>query len=261
MNRLIKEIRTLETKRKYREEQGLFIAEGLRMTEELDPGKVRTAVFSEHFLSEGGERAKRLYEKFAGTPGIRILTVPDDVFRRISDTSTPQGVLAAAELPRYSTEEILGDPRKLVVILQELQDPGNIGTIFRSGEAAGISGIILDRKCADPSQPKAVRAAMGSFFRVKYAVTDDLPSVLRRIREAGGISYAAHLQGSTDYALEDYRPFTAFLIGNEANGLSEQLTKAADRRIRIPMEGQLESLNAAMAASILLFEAARQRRG
>ena len=261
MNRELKEIRELGRQRKYREERGLLLAEGLRITEDLDPAVIRTAVFSNHFLTEGSEREKRLYEKLSALPSIRILRVSDEDFRRISDTVAPQGVLVVTEIPRYTAGDILQDPRKLIVILEGLQDPGNVGTVFRSGEAAGISGVILDRKSADPTSPKTVRATMCSFFRVPLAVSDDLPGLVREIRKKGGVSYAAHLAGSTDYAAEDYRPFTAFLIGNEANGLSDALTETADKRIRIPMQGRVESLNAAMAASVLLFEAARQRRG
>ena len=148
-----------------------------------------------------------------------------------------------------------------LLVLEHLQDPGNLGTILRAGEGAGLTGVLMDSNTADIYSPKVVRATMGSLLRVPFAYVEDLGEALALLKKKKIRVYAAHLQGSNAYDRENYRKATAFLIGNEANGLSPETAAAADVRIRIPMLGEVESLNAAVAASVLMFEAARQRRG
>ena len=160
----------------------------------------------------------------------------------------------------YTAEDLLASGNGLFVVLEDLQDPGNAGTIIRSAEAAGASGVIFSADSVDPYNSKVIRATMGSFFRVPFAVSQDLKQVADRIRSMGGKSYAAHLQGASDYDTSDYRGLTAFFIGNESRGLTDACAACCDERIRIPMLGKVESLNAAQAATILLFEAASQRR-
>ena len=140
-----------------------------------------------------------------------------------------------------------------------LQDPGNLGTIVRTGEGAGVTGIIIGSGTADIYAPKTVRATMGSIYRVPVICAEDLVEAVGRLRGGGVHTYAAHLQGKNYYDGFSFREATAFLIGNEGAGLSPQLAEAAEGRVRIPMEGQLESLNAAVAASLLMYEAHRQR--
>ncbi|MBR3188820.1 MAG: RNA methyltransferase [Lachnospiraceae bacterium] len=148
----------------------------------------------------------------------------------------------------------------LLLVLEDIQDPGNLGTIFRTAEAAGATGIIMSRGTVDLFHPKVVRATMSAIFRMPFYISNDLCSEVCALREKGIRSYAAHLGGKRIY---DELPLTqgcAFLIGNEGNGLTEALTAQADEKIIIPMAGSAESLNAAMAAGILMYEAARQRR-
>src|SRR5699024_8454957 len=121
-------------------------------------------------------------------------------------------------------------------------DPGNVGTIFRTAEGAGVSGIIMTRNCVDIYHPKTVRATMGSIYRVPFLCVEELSPLITLLKEKGIVTYAAHLKGQETYDREDYSRGTAFFIGNEGNGLSEWLSGQADRLIRIPMEGQLESL-------------------
>ena len=147
-----------------------------------------------------------------------------------------------------------------LMVLETIQDPGNLGTILRAGEGAGITGVVMSRDTADLYNPKVIRSTMGSVLRVPFVYADDFGETLEEIKKAGIRLFAAHLKGSVPYDEADYRGRTAFLIGNEANGLTEASAQAADCRIRIPMEGKVESLNAAVAASVLMFEAARQRR-
>ena len=146
------------------------------------------------------------------------------------------------------------------MILETLQDPGNLGTIIRASEGAGITGIVMNRETADIYNPKVIRSTMGSVFRVPFFYTDDLEQTVLDLKARGIRVFAAHLAGKNNYEQEDYTGNTAFLIGNEGNGLTEKLSNMADTWVKIPMAGKVESLNAAIAASILMFETARQRR-
>lgn len=257
-NRQIKYVNALLKKAKVRREEQLFVAEGVRMCREIPTERIRALYISESFRKNPACAA--LTER-AG----QVEVVTDTVFAALSDTRTPQGVLALAEQRHYHPEELtaagLDGSAPLLLVLEQLQDPGNLGTILRAGEGAGVTGILMDAGTADIYNPKVVRSTMGSLFRVPFAYVEDLGETLVMLRRKGIRLFAAHLQGSRDYDREDYRGATAFLIGNEANGLSDRTASEADVRIRIPMLGRVESLNAAVAASVLMFEAARQRRG
>ena len=158
-------------------------------------------------------------------------------------------------------EDILQGENPLVVILEDLQDPGNAGTIFRTGEGAGVSGIFLTKTSVDVTNPKVIRSTMGSIYRIPFLYVEDVVSLKHILKQKNIHTFAAHLQGKNSYDREDYQKGSAFFIGNEGKGLTEKAASAADCLIRIPMCGQVESLNAAMAAGILMYEAARQRRG
>jgi TrmH family RNA methyltransferase len=152
------------------------------------------------------------------------------------------------------------DSPAFLMILESIQDPGNLGTIIRAGEGAGITGVIMDDATADIYNPKVIRSTMGSVCRVPFVYTSDLKGTLKNLKAQGVRLYAAHLEGRNNYEKEDYTVDTGFLIGNEGNGLTEETSALADALVKIPMMGKVESLNAAVAASILMFEAARQRR-
>ena len=186
--------------------------------------------------------------------------VSDPVFRQMSDTQTPQGILTVLKTPSYTLADIFRGEHPLVMILEDLQDPGNAGTIFRTGEGAGVSGILLTKKSVDVTNPKVIRSTMGSIYRMPYVYVENVASLKEELKSRGIRSYAAHLDGKHTYDGEDYRGGSAFLIRNEGNGLSQEAAELADCLIRIPMCGQVESLNAAMAAGILMYEASRQRR-
>ena len=287
-NQKVKELIRLKEKSRIREEEKLFLAEGPRMAEEIPMEWIDCLYVSESYEKKCGEQTAA-YKK----AGVRTETLSDEVFARVSDTKTPQGVLAAVHMPEYSFADILGvkkaaahthvqrafmqDPFEghfaardgaagrarlpLVLVLDNLQDPGNMGTVFRSAEAAGASGILMSKDCVDVYNPKVIRSTMGAIFRLPFYRVEDLPGAVMELKDGGLRVYAAHLEGRRTYDGEDYRRGCAFLIGNEGNGLRQEVADCADCRIRIPMEGCTESLNAAVAASILLFEAARQRRG
>lgn len=161
----------------------------------------------------------------------------------------------------YTLEQMTDGVIPHLMILDNLQDPGNLGTIFRTAEAAGVTGIIMSRDCVDIYNPKTIRSTMGALYRMPFVYVEDLRETIHTLKEKSIKSYAAHLDGKNTYDKEDYRQGTAFLIGNEGNGLREEIAQCADTWIRIPMCGQVESLNAAVAATVLMFEVSRQRRG
>lgn len=252
-NAQVKNVLHLNQKSRARREQGIFSAEGRKMFLEAPSSWIEKV-----YISESMEREPAVE---AALEGISWELVADKVFRQMSDTQTPQGILTLLKMPSYSLEEVLGkkaDP--LLILLEDLQDPGNVGTILRTAEGAGADGILMTAGTADLFNPKVIRSTMGSIYRMPFYRMEDPGDVLRILKERGIRSYAAHLDGENAYDREDYRSGSVFLIGNEGNGLSEQMTRQADCLIRIPMAGCVESLNAAMAAGILMYEAFRQRR-
>ena len=150
--------------------------------------------------------------------------------------------------------------QRLFLALEDIQDPGNLGTIIRTAEGAGITGIIMSDDCVDVYNPKTIRSTMGSVYRMPFLYVHDLPEIILALQAKGVCIFAAHLEGSSAYDEADYCRKCAFLIGNEGNGLRAEVAACADQYIKIPMCGQVESLNAAVAASVVMFEAARQRR-
>ncbi len=253
-NSQVKQVVALTKKAKARRESGLFLVEGEKMFSELPRERLDRVYVSESFLRQQGEGAEALLA------GSRHEIVTDEVMRVMSDTQTPQGILALCRQFSYRLSDILGKEQMHLAILETIQDPGNLGTILRAGEGAGVTGVIMNRTTADIYNPKVIRSTMGSIYRVPFFYTDDLEETIKQVKEAGVRLFAAHLKGERSYDEEDYTGNTGFLIGNEANGLSSETADAADCYIKIPMLGQVESLNAAVAASILMYETARQRR-
>lgn len=253
-NKKVKEVRALFDKASLRAERRLFPIEGVRMFLEAPEAEIEELYVSESFAAraEGTIREKIV--------GLKAETVADNIFMKMSDTKTPQGVLALVRMQRKSLSEVLAEGASCFLAVESLQDPGNLGTMLRAGEGAGLSAILANRGTVDVYNPKLVRATMGSIFRIPVVYVDDFPAALFKLRQEGISLYAAALQASVPYDSIAYPEKTAFLIGNEAAGLSEEAIAAANQSIHIPMLGQVESLNAAVAASILLYERARQRR-
>lgn len=252
-NAQIKNIIQLNQKAKARREQGLFAAEGIKMFFEAPADWVSKVYISES-LSKDNDIIKRARQ-------FPFEIVEDKVFRQMSDTQTPQGVLTLLKKPDYSMEDVLKGENPLVIVLEDLQDPGNAGTIFRTGEGAGVSGVFLTKTSVDVTNPKVIRSTMGSIYRMPFFYVEDVVSLKHILKQKNIHTFAAHLQGKNSYDRENYQGGSAFFIGNEGKGLTAEAASAADCLIRIPMCGQVESLNAAMAAGILMYEAARQRRG
>lgn len=254
-NAQVKNIIQLLQKTKARRKQGLFVVEGWKMCREMPESWMKAVYVTEDFYKKMPPQNRERYEQ----KGI-LEIVSEPVFGHMSDTKTPQGILGVGIQPSYTLGDLLGGSRRLILVLEDLQDPGNVGTVLRTAESAGAAGVVLSRQSADLFSPKTVRSTMGSVYRMPFCYADDLPEAVKKIKQDGYTVYAADLAGGHIYDEQDFTGKTAFLIGNEGNGLSPALLTLADTSIYIPMQGQAESLNAAMAAGILMYEAARQRR-
>lgn len=250
-NQKIKNLVNLIQKSKARREQNVFITEGSKMFLEADPDKIREVYVSQSFYEKG--KMKEQIES------CRYEIISDELFRKISDTQTPQGILCVMEQYHYELQDLFRKENPLFLILEDIQDPGNLGTMVRTAEGAGIDGIIMSKGTVDIYNPKTIRSTMGSIYRVPFFYTDDLLGVMEQLKERNIKLYAAHLKGTSYYHQQDFTDAAAFLIGNEGNGLKEETAQAADVYMKIPMAGKVESLNAAVASVILMYEAARQR--
>lgn len=262
-NQQVKQLRELLEKSRARTKSGLFVLEGLRMVREI-PRKYLEAVYLSASFSETCEHALR--DPAAGGRGMILprdwpepVVLDDRVFRSLSDTKNPQGILALAHQPRYEAAQMYSRPSQLLLFLEDIQDPGNLGTMIRTAEGAGAAGVIMSRGTADIFSPKVTRATMGSLFRMPFVYVDDLCAEIKHARSTGIGVYAAALGSGQSYADADYCKGTAFVIGNEGNGLTSEAVQACTAAVEIPLQGELESLNASVAAAVLLFEAARQR--
>ena len=252
-NDQIKLLTKLMKKAKTRQEQGLFIAEGLKLAAEA----VMLGRAKKLYVTEEG--IDSLMEKLDGKPECPVELVTGQVLSSVADTVSPQGVLALVTMPSWDMEELFLKEKANLLFLEEIRDPGNLGTIFRTAECAGVNGIILSGGCVDVYNPKVVRATMGAVFRMPFVYTDAFLEAMGRARKEGISIFGAHLKGKRSFFEEDYRGRTAFVIGNEANGMTEEAAKMADVLVKIPMEGGSESLNASVAAAVMMYEAYRQK--
>lgn len=251
-NHQVKQMIQFNKKGKHRNAHDIFVVEGVKMFSEAPRERIVKAYFSESYVE------KQLQGKLL--EDISCEVVEDSIFKNMCDTQTPQGVLCLVRQYHYSLKELLQKENPLLLVLENIQDPGNLGTMIRTAEGAGVDGVILSPDCVDIYNPKTIRSTMGSIYRVPFFLADDLQGILKELRQEGIHTFAACLKESKSYEKGDYTKGTAFLLGNESNGLSLELAAGADTRIRIPMEGKLESLNVSIASAILLYEACRQRR-
>jgi TrmH family RNA methyltransferase len=250
-NSQFKKIQKLKKNVRFRRSEGCFVAEGWKMTEEaLQRGMVRTLYVS----------ASAMETTSFSQQDVPVEVVSDKLFRELSDTVTPQGVLAVVSMPEYRREDMICSDEAALLCLENIQDPGNLGTMVRTAEGAGMSGVVLSSGCVDLFNPKVVRSTMGALFRVPFYVCEDITTEVESLKKDGFSIYAAHLEGTADYTEEEYSGRVGILIGNEANGLSDSLSELADKKVKIPMEGQLESLNAAVSAALFMYEVHRKRK-
>ncbi|WP_409347289.1 TrmH family RNA methyltransferase [Paenibacillus sp. MBLB4367] len=239
--------------KKGRDTQGKFLVEGTHLVQEaLQSGIALEALL--YSLEKGlpAELAPLLPDRSV------CIGVSEEVLAKCSDTQTPQGVVAVADKPELAPLSLLEHPQPLVVVLDGVQDPGNVGTIVRSADAAGATGIVLGRGTADLYNPKTVRATMGSLFHLPIAEAD-LDELLPLANAKGVRLVGTSLQAEANCYELDLQAPTWLIVGNEGSGVSPQVERYVTHRTIIPMRGKAESLNVAMATTVLLFEAARQR--
>lgn len=253
-NPKIKQLVQWQTKAKERRKDGVFLAEGIKMLQEAPEELIRDIYITENVEKKIQE--SHLLDKL-NKVGYEV--VSEEVMKKVSDTQTPQGVLTVLNRPEYLLEKILSKSNGLFLLLEDLQDPGNLGTIIRTAEGAGVDGIIATKNTVDIFSPKTIRSTMGSIYRVPFIYVETLKEVILKMKEGGIKTYAAHLDGELYYSSFSFTQGTAFIIGNEGNGLRKETADLADFYIKIPMEGQVESLNAAIATALLIYEAHRQR--
>jgi len=245
-NPLVKQVSALQTSSRARRDSGLFVLEGLRIC--LD-------AYENGLTFEMLIVSKSAYEKHQNqiasfeTVAVKKYILNDSLFKKISDTDTPQGIIAVAKMPEYNAE-ISKNGR--YIALENLQDPSNLGAIARTAEALGVSGIIMNKTGCDPYSPKSLRASMGTLIRLPVWIVDDISDF---ITDVGLTSYACVVdkcaQSITD---TKFKSGDVIIIGNEANGISNALKEKSDKLITIPMSGMAESLNAAAAAAIAMWE-------
>lgn len=253
-NNQIKNVMTLIKKSADRKKNGLFVIEGSRLFSEAPRERIEKVYVSESFISDK--------DNMELVGGLSYETVSDRVFETMSDTQTPQGILALVRMSGITDKELLekADKNAFFVVLENLQDPGNLGTIIRTAEGAGAAGVIMSQDTVDIYNPKVIRSTMGSLFRVPFAYTKNLSETMELFKAKGYEIFAAHLDGQKLHYECDFKGPFAMLIGNEGNGLTDNITKSATTLLKIPMEGRLESLNASVSAAVIMYEAVRQRR-
>lgn len=254
-NPRVKNIVALQKKGKERKRQGLFVIEGRKMFEEVlrdAPAAIAEVYVTEAYLEVPGQRQ--------ALQSVSYEVVSDGVMKAMAETMEPQGVLATVQIPRYDKKTLLQRETAVWIALEDLRDPGNLGTVLRTAEAAGVTGVVLSDSSVDIYNPKVVRSTMGAIFRVPHFYVEDFFGELEEFKRAGATIYAAHLSGVQYYDEPEYSGRSVILIGNEANGLSEAAAAKADCLVKIPMEGKAESLNAAVATALFVYEAYRKRR-
>ena len=252
-NPVVKAAAELKQK-KYRTQNGLYLAEGLRTAEEAVAYKAVETLF---YVATDDDRTMRLLED-AAMQNIKLVCVNENVMKKIADTETPQGIIAVCKMRQPKLENLLASG-KMLLVLDRVGDPGNIGTMLRTADAAGIGGLVLLKGCADIYAPKTVRSSMGSLFHIPVLSGVSEQELVSAAKKAGYDLLVTCLDGADNLYKADLSGRIAFVMGNEAGGVSETLLEKADKRVYIPMAGRAESLNVAMAAGIVMFEALRRK--
>jgi TrmH family RNA methyltransferase len=249
-NPLIKEIKSLRN-RKHREEKGLFFIEGEKLVKEAIHEKmelVRIFVSEKYIKDSSLEYLK----------SDNIIVLNEKLFKEISDTETPQGIIAILKQKTNTFNDVF-NKNNCIVILDTIQDPGNMGTIIRTVDAAGFSGVLASRGCVDVYSPKVTRSTMGSIFRVPICTGVNIVECIKDLKTRGIKIYASHLNGESNIYDVDMIADFAIVIGNESKGISQETYANSDVLVKIPMLGNAESLNASVAAGVLMYECVRQR--
>ena len=250
-NKIIKNILKLK-KKKQRDITGNFYIEGERIIDEIPSNiEIKKYIFSEKFYKDLNNKEK--YKK------IDNIIVSDSVFKKISDTINPQGIMAICSMPKNNINSIKIKENKVFVILDRICDPGNMGTIIRTAEALGIDSIFLSKGCVDLYNPKVIRATMGAIFHIPIIQDCDISYLITHLKSNNVNIVCTHLDGDKAPYNIDFKKSTAILIGNEANGVLDQYKNEADELVKIPMVGKVESMNASISSAIIFYEVLSQR--
>lgn len=252
-NELIKNVKKLKEK-KFRDLENKFIIEGTRLIEEaiIENADIDNIFICEDYMNENYFDKKFLYE----IAKENCVYVTEAVFNTITDVSNPQGILAVVNRGKKSKQ--INFNEDIIVVLDGIQDPGNLGTILRTVDSANLKQIVISKETADAFNPKVVRSTMGAIFRVNIIRSDDLISDLNLMKNNGFEVIVTSLDTSDSIYDIKYNK-KVIVIGNEANGVSEQVQNLADHKVKIPMFGKAESLNAGVATGIVVYEYVRQK--
>lgn len=253
----MRRLRRLVQKRSLRWSEGVCVLEGPDLVASaLAAGVEFEAIYvDETRTSRDGSRD---LEEIAARHGVRVYSLAPGVLEKIADAATPQPVLAAVRLPVVEVDAIVA--AGLILVLHDVRDPGNAGTLIRSADAAGATAVVFTGHSVDPFNPKTLRATAGSIFHVPVAVAE-LESALGSFSSRGATSFATVVRGGVDHRAVDYTAATVVVIGNEADGLDDESVALCDGAISISMAGSSESLNAGVAGSLIAFQAMWQRQG
>jgi len=251
-NQLIKQTASLHEK-KYREETGLFIIEGYKsVCEALKSGlKMQSIFVTENFKKD-----------LSSFPQDRLYLVSEKVMKKISTTASPTEVMAVANQPKFSLKDVFKDKNPLIILLENIKDPGNLGTIIRTAKACSVSGIVLAGECADVFNPKTVRAGAGSVWRmpvIKIPEIKNVKNILNNEKKCTFFATGVRKSGAESFLKSDFKEPSVIMFGSEADGLSDGLFSQADKIITIPMNNEVESLNLSISTGVILYEAVRQR--
>lgn len=252
-NEIIKNIRKLKEK-KYRDLSNSYIIEGIKLIKEAiaEKKQIKQIVVCEENINNGGIDQKLLYE----IAKYECIYVTKKIFSLISDVQNPQGIMAVIE--KRNSEDNIDYKEDVIVVLDGIQDPGNLGTILRTIDSVGLKQVIVSKETADAYNPKVVRSTMGAIFRVNIIESDNLIETLKNLRKHKYKVMATSLETNNNIYNVDYNK-KVIVIGNEANGVSQEILDFADEKIKIPMLGRTESLNASVATSIILYEYVRRK--
>lgn len=250
-NDIIKNIKKLNEK-KYRDQENKFLVEGIKMVQEAlnENAAIDKIVVCEDCINDGTIKQELLYE----IAKQECVYVSEKVFQSITQVTNPQGILAV--LKRESEKEKISYDEDIIVVLDGVQDPGNLGTIIRTIDSVGLSQLILSEQTADPFNPKVVRSTMGAIYRINCIRSGKIVETLKNIKKHKYEILATSLQTNETIYDIDYKK-KVLVIGNEANGVSKEVLELANKKIKIPMLGKTESLNVAVATGIILYEYVR----
>jgi TrmH family RNA methyltransferase len=251
-NSKIKRIRALLGRAKERREAGMFVVEGVRLVEEAVKGdwRLETVLFDKSLSERGMSQVEGLRLQ-----GVEVEEVSEPLMKSLSETETPQGILAIVQFP--ITQLPITNSLNFVLIPDQIRDPGNLGTLLRSAAATGVQAVLIPPETTDAFSPKVLRAGMGAHFRVP--IREMGWDEIREVCKSAGLQvYLADMNGKSCWETDFHQPL-ALIIGGEADGASDEARKLAMQKISIPMAGDVESLNAGVAGSVLMFEVVRQR--